>query len=320
MAKLTIITPLHCDSEEKRGWFRECVESVRAQDFEDWRWIVIDDAGPVEPEQPDDPRIRLIRSRTRRGVARCRNLAARLSTTEAILPLDGDDLLAPGALSVLWSAWDPRLLVYGDVQYIENGEPGRVLRFPDYSFDALLRFGAGPVTALHSKECWRAAGGWKPRFHAGLEDVEYWIAAGAKGYCGLHLNVITLLYRKHPQSRTRKMRESGLQKRMEEEIRALHGDLYNGIRPRGCCGGERPRQTGHVLPSRPVPPGPKVKVRYLGRRLDPFYVRGRASGFHYAVQGPGVEFEILEPDLPSFLTLGRGKDFEVVSRCGRSCN
>lgn len=306
---VTIITAVRCDTQEKQGWFTECATSVLKQTHQEWKWVVVDDASPFPPEAPNDPRIRLIRSEKHRGVARCRNLAVRLAETEAILPLDGDDLLVPDAISQLVLLWDPKRLVYGDVQVLENDQPGQVIHFPPYSFDGVLKFVTGPVVALHSKECWKAAGGWKAKYREGLEDVEYWIAAGAKGYCGVKLDTVILYYRRHPESRTKRMRRAFLQKTQEDLIRADHADLYTWHRPPGCCGGGMPSRKTRPSPHRLGLPGPKVQMVYKGRRVDEFFVRGAISEYKYPVTGVGATFEVLVADVPGFLRLGRGKDF-----------
>lgn len=321
--KLTIITALRCDTPEKKRWFAECAESVLAQDFEDWEWVVVDDASPHTPDLVSDVRVRVVRASTNQGPAMCRNTAVRLARTEAVLPLDGDDKLAPGALTRLWAVWDPKRFVYGDIQLIENGMPGRTIPFPPYTFQGSMKFmGEVPVTALHGVSAWRAGGGWKTEFDAGLEDLEYWISLGAAGFCGKKLDgPPLLLYRKHTTSRSQAMRMDQRQKEMEQKIREYHADLYKGEYPMGCCGGRRgaAASSTNQLPIKAEPrkltgthiEGGKVLTRYNGRRTGHFQVRGKITGEYYQIDEQGQIFEVWAADAPTFQRLGRGKDFTV---------
>jgi len=214
------------------------------------------------------------------------------------------------------------MFVYADIQLLENGVPGRVIAFPPYSFERSLEFkGNVPVTALHGKAAWRAAGGWKTRFEAGLEDLEYWISMGAAGYCGRHVAGVSLLYRRHPESRSQRMRRELKQQEMERKIKEFHSEIYQGRYPMGCCGGSKSRTVSAPKVARaPLPATPntasftgggKVWVRYNGRRMAEIQVRGRTTGVYYKVERTGYEFPIWAADAPTFRRLGRGKDFTV---------
>ena len=327
MPEITIITPAYLDSREKITWLNEAIQSVQAQDFADWEMNIVDDSSPLQFEPPGDPRVRYVRASKRQRPAMCRNTAVALARAECLLPLDADDKLAgPSTLSSLYEVWrqQPNTVVYGDMQYLTNGQLGKVIQFPQYSFKKVLDpRGMIPVTAMHSRDCHQAAGGWKAVFEHGLEDVEYWIAAGAAGFCGVKLDEVVLLYRRgHEDSRTRIMRSAGLQGEAQNLIRQMHVSLYEGRYPVGCCGGGR--TTKALAPvSRPGlnrAPTPlaaqqfahdTVWVRYNGRREGAFGMRGQATGQIYTVNGRGAEFEIYAIDANVFRRSGRGRDFSV---------
>jgi glycosyltransferase involved in cell wall biosynthesis len=85
---------------------RRAVESIRAQTFEDWQALVIDDGSEPRHQarlgahlaEMDDPRIRLILSPRNRGPAQARNTGIRLSRARYIAFLDGDDVWVPEKL------------------------------------------------------------------------------------------------------------------------------------------------------------------------------------------------------------------------------
>lgn len=327
MVQVTVLTAAWLDTPDKVAWLNDAGISILNQDFEDWNWIIVDDASPLSPEVINDPRIRVLRASRRQGPAMCRNTAAGLAQSDAIVALDADDMLAsPEVLGRMLDAWKrrPDRFYYGDLQLMENGIPGRVVQFAHYSFTQTLEpKGVVPVTAIHSKEAWYKGGGWKSAFEHGLEDVEYWISLGKAGFCGYKLDMTTLLYRKHPNSRTVSMRANGAskQKEMQDKIRAYHADVYEGRYPMSCCGGK----SGGAVSTAPLPiqparpralpeddlPGGKVWVQYNGQRAGEFFIKGQTTGTTYTVAGLSSKFEIHAQDAHFFRNLGRGKDFSV---------
>ncbi len=329
MPRVAILTAAFIDTPEKDDWLGEMIQSVQEQDFADWEMIVVDDASPIPVPPSGDPRVRLVRTSSQQGPAMCRNTAAALARAEAILPLDADDKLAsPQVLDTLFDHWehDQASIIYGDMQYLQDGRLGKVVKFPAYDFQKVLDpKGIIPVTAMHSRECWEAAGGWKPELSMGLEDVEYWIAAGAAGFCGTKVDLVTLIYRRHRESRTSRMRSARQEGTARNLIREMHADLYDGRFPMGCCGGSRSKQVAPTQapprmtapPPRDLPPGEAptehttIWVRYNGRRQGEFGVRGPATGIVYKISGTGAEFRIYTVDATIFRRSGRGRDFSV---------
>jgi len=329
MPEISIITAGRLDTPDKVTWLGEAIQSVQQQNVTDWEMIIIDDCSPLQFEPPGDPRVRYMRASKHQGPAMCRNTAVAVARSDCLLPLDADDKLAtPQTLEHLFGVWrqQPGAVVYGDMQYLEKGQLGKVIKFPQYSFQKVLDVrGMIPVTAMHSRDCHNAAGGWKSEFEHGLEDVEYWIAAGAAGHCGVKLDEVILIYRRgHTDSRTRRMRSAGLQGAAQNLIRQMHADLYEGRYPVGCCGGSRSRAVAPAVTpgiagnKTPTPlantmqfSNDTVWVRYNGRREGAFGVRGQGTGQVYTVNGRGAEFEIYAIDANIFRRSGRGRDFSV---------
>lgn len=353
MPKLSILIPAYIDHADKLPWLRDCLQSVRDQTVVDWEALVIDDTSPmligeIKAQFADDPRFRWFHAATNQGPALCRNTAAAMAESEALFALDSDDLAGePDAFARMLDAWsqDPTKIIYGNLQRLtaSGGEwhKGKVIVLAEYSFDWVLDLqGIMPVSALHSRECHLAAGGWKPDLGAGLEDIEYWIAAGKSGFCGQRINAVTLVYRKHETSRSYNLRYVN---RREDEmglkIKEIHSDVYAGRYPMGCCGGGRtvgnPPKNGNASNqgqgqvqqfSAPqsttldgYPPEQKVWVEYIGKKLASFTVRGPYTDIHYQVRGTGHRFEAHINDVPKFQSSGRRMDYAVgVSGPGQS--
>ena len=334
MTQISIITPAYIDTPEKVEWLRQAIKSVQAQDFSDWEMIVVDDASPLTLDVPDDPRVRVVRAAQQSKPSLCRNTAAALARSECLLPLDADDQLPVGSLRAMFELWDEdhKRVVYGNIQRLEPQDDGsydlgKEIKFPSYEFQRTLDFrGTIPVTAMHSKEAHTRAGGWKEDFEAGLEDVEYWISTGLAGFCGYHIDLITLYYRRSQQNRSWHMRKTNQREGlMRNIIYQMHEDIYEGRNyPMSCCGGKGARGGGtrvnRVAGNQYTPPatsldqvagGEKVWVEYNGKRQAAFGVRGGFSGISYGISGTGHKFEVHVQDLPIFRRSGRGKDFSI---------
>lgn len=93
--KFSIIVPVY----NVKPFLRECLDSVRAQAFEDWECVCVDDgsddgSGDILDEYAEeDPRFRIIHQ-TNSGVSVARNRALELVRGDYIGFLDGDDALS----------------------------------------------------------------------------------------------------------------------------------------------------------------------------------------------------------------------------------
>lgn len=341
MSKISIITPAYIDSADKKNWLMELIDSVIEQTYVDWELIIVDDNSPMKITSSvlKDERIRLLSLGRHKGPAIARNTAVAHANGKVIYPLDADDILLPDSLRLLYNVFekDTRKFVYGNLQVLmfdrktETFRKDRVIPFPAYDFDNVLDFrGTVPVNAMHSIHCHRAAGGWKSQFSAGLEDLEYWIAAGKAGYCGVHVDKVVGIYRRHTSNRTLKMRHENKEGEMHAAIRAAHADVFGGERPMGCC----PGSTKHIVnksvtsnvSQKNVPTSPTIAsaanvnnfkddeitwVQYVGPKQGTFGVVGIRTRTSYRIQGSGYIFKVHTSDLQRFKASGRGRDFII---------
>ena len=99
MPKFSIIIPAY----NVAPYLRECLDSVLAQDFENWECVVVDDEstdeGPriLDEYAAKDNRIRVIHQKNK-GEGGARNSGIAAAKGEWIFFLDGDDVMAPNAL------------------------------------------------------------------------------------------------------------------------------------------------------------------------------------------------------------------------------
>jgi glycosyltransferase involved in cell wall biosynthesis len=336
MPKISIITPVYCDISQKVDWLDEMIQSILSQTLIDWELILIDDKSPlpinsIAMKYEDEPRIRktepgvFFENAENSGPARTRNTAVGLAMSECILPLDSDDLLAgPEVLESMYDAWlvNPSVIIYGNLQqYTPIDSSGRfqrqeIIQLGEYSFELAMNLeGLMPVTAMHSKECHYQAGGWKASLAAGLEDVEYWIAAGKRGFCGEKINTTTLIYRRQEESRAYKLKHVNQQFRiMQNEIKQMHSDVYGGKFPMACCGKQTSAPindpivmsnqiTSGVISTNLInSQGQSIDERYWkwkqyrGAKKGSFAKISRLTQIQYMIQGDGHTFPIHEKD------------------------
>jgi glycosyltransferase involved in cell wall biosynthesis len=117
---LSIYTPSH-----NTRWLDTAYDSLRAQDYEDWEWVVLLNAG-ASWGRADDSRVKIYTS-TAQGVGALKRRAVELCSGEVLVELDHDDWLAPNALSEIARAFGANpdaSLVYSDcTQVNEDGSP-----------------------------------------------------------------------------------------------------------------------------------------------------------------------------------------------------
>lgn len=118
--RVSVFTPSH-----KTRFLDECLESLLAQTFTDWEWIVLLNGNARWRPADPDSRIRVVVDDNLTGVGAAKRMACAQATGEFLVELDHDDLLTPDALDKVVAAFDAHphaSLVYSDcVQILEDG-------------------------------------------------------------------------------------------------------------------------------------------------------------------------------------------------------
>lgn len=165
--------------------------------------VVVDDAStePVPADILNDPTIKVIRNPKNLYLAGALNVGVEAATGEYIIPLDADNRLAPGALSVLTDALDnDRTLdiAYGKLHLVTpNDADGFVSGWPPAEASNALQVqnrNQISSTALYRKKVWSRVGGYRRRCHT-AEDADFWSRALALGFTGRRVtDAVTLVY------------------------------------------------------------------------------------------------------------------------------
>jgi MoaA/NifB/PqqE/SkfB family radical SAM enzyme len=130
----------------------------------------------------DDPRVTLVRQGHSGQPALARNIGIRASAGALILPLDADDWISPTyvaeAVAVLRD--NPSVsIVYSDAHYSRLG----LVRARDYDFSTLLYANQLSYCSLFKRAVFDDTGGYRDNVR-GVEDWDFWVAAGSKGHFG----------------------------------------------------------------------------------------------------------------------------------------
>ena len=117
---LSVFTPSH-----NAAFLTDCFESLEAQTFEDWEWVVLLNRGAQWVPPRADPRVRVIVAPGFGGVGAAKYRACAEARGEILVELDHDDLLASNALRAIQEAFAERpdvALAYSHcAQILEDG-------------------------------------------------------------------------------------------------------------------------------------------------------------------------------------------------------
>lgn len=162
--------------------FEETVESVFRQLYQDWEWIIVNDASknPALVEKLNnlslrDERIRVIHREQNGHIARASNTGLAEATGDFVVLLDHDDLLQPEALS--WFAAEiaehPNLkMIYSDEDTLsESGKRYNPHLKPDYNPDLFLAHNTITHLAAFRRDRLTSMGGFRHQF-VGAQDYD----------------------------------------------------------------------------------------------------------------------------------------------------
>ena len=185
---VSIVTPTFNTGE----LFRETVRSVERQSFQQWEWLIVDDAStdPTGPEllrecAAGDERIRVIRHEQNSGPGAARNTGFAQARAQYVLIIDDDDLLEPTAIEQLYwfleshphyafaSTWE---VGFGAKEYLWNvgfEQGAKILESNVMGGRAMIR-----------RSAHQAVGGYDATIRGGMEDWDFWLRLANHGLWG----------------------------------------------------------------------------------------------------------------------------------------
>jgi len=254
---ISIITPFYNQGDV----FWETYQSVFAQTFTEWEWVIVDD-GSREPasvmllqelKDRNDARIRVITEEENKGLPAARNAGVKAAAFDFIFFLDSDDLIEPDYLEKALIT----LLLNPSFCFVNSWSTGFGARC--YNWRAGLDKGK-----LFLEQNWVAFAGlfrkeilekipFNEARREGLEDWEFWLASAAAGYWGYTIPERLFHYR---------IRENSHQKWENwdngEKQRKIEKEFRKRFSPPLKKGWPRPEKSVYTegLPVLPVPAVP----------------------------------------------------------------
>lgn len=229
---ISIIMP----SYNQGPYLTEALESILAQTYTNWECIIVDDGSQDNTPEVSksycakDPRIQYIYQENN-GVSAARNNGVAHSKGEFILPLDGDDKIAPEFLELTLKeiVKDRNIrVVYTDVQYF--GARNDVYKLPPFSIEQLMGMNVMCVTSLFRREDFDKTGGFNINMKEGFEDWDFWVSMFQDGKgTAVKVHKVLFYYRRKPISRNNTASKS------KTDFRRLiwenHKEMFSKIYP-----------------------------------------------------------------------------------------
>ena len=191
------------------------LESVWLQSMEDYECIIVDDCSTDGTEEigyayaEQDGRFHYYKTPHNLKLSGARNFGIERARGQYILPLDADDMLAPGALDTLAQALDDDPFIhiaYGHLDVINEDGSGQ--RRNDWPFDQfnwdgqMAHLNQLPYSSMIRREVIVALGGYRERDYR-AEDAAFWCRATSFGARAKKVTQdSTLIYRMRQDSKS----------------------------------------------------------------------------------------------------------------------
>jgi GT2 family glycosyltransferase len=233
--RITILTTVYNGAAH----LQETLDSVLAQEYGDYEWIVVDDGSTdatpeiLERAAAADPRVVVVRNETNRGIAASSNRGLAMASCEYVARLDADDLTLPGRFTqevAVLDADPAAVMVSMNYETFTDGgrtlgrshrdEPPEVVAFLLNLSNAV----GGHSQVMFRRSVVLAAGGYDESFPLSL-DYDLWTRLVPHGRIVI-LPGLGMRYRLHPASVTAKDRS--LQVRMSISVARRTLSAYLG--------------------------------------------------------------------------------------------
>ena len=227
MGNTLVSVILTCYNQEP--YLAEALESVLNQSYPHWECIILNDGSTDHSEDialqyvAKDKRFVYVYQENQ-GVVAARNHAISASQGAYILPLDGDDKIAPSYLEQAVDVLDRNpdiALVYCDV--LQFGEESGPMSLPEMTIRNLLRSGCCVSSSMFRRETYHQVGGYKEEMKDGWEDWEFFISLMESGGKVYKLEQPLFYYRILHHSRDRKIADKD---DLKKTLVQLHPVLY----------------------------------------------------------------------------------------------
>lgn len=173
-----------------------------------------------------------VQRHSNRGLSATRNRLISEAQGKLILPLDADNRLSPGFIENAIAAFnrDPNLgVVYGNRRLFCLVD--RDLPVAEFHLHRIAWRNYIDACAMFRRELWEDVAGYDESLWA-LEDWEFWIHAGKRGWRFQHLPQTALEYRVRPNSLLARVNTRSHYRKLNRIVMTKHFDLYSSLVPK----------------------------------------------------------------------------------------
>lgn len=227
---ISVIMPCYNQAQ----YLSEALESVMNQTYPHWECIIIDDGSTDGTKDiasdycKKDNRIKYM-FQENQGVVAARNNAIKISRGEYLLPLDGDDKIAPSfmekTLHVLQTSSSDVKVAYSKIERF--GIINQPFPLPHFSRLTLLNTNCLVCTALFRREDYDKTGGYNPNMKSGFEDWDFWLSMFEQGGTAVCIPEVLFYYRKKEATEeSRNNFNEETEQQLKRQLFVNHPDYY----------------------------------------------------------------------------------------------
>lgn len=175
---ISIIVPCYNQAQ----YLSDALDSVLAQTYPNWECVIINDGSPDNTDEiamvycEKDSRFKYLKQ-DNQGVSMARNNGIRASRGEYILPLDGDDMIAPTYCEKAIShflKFPETKLVYCKARFF--GDVNEQWDLPIYKYEEFIWSNCIFNSAFYKRVDYDKTPGYNPNMDSGLEDWDFWLS------------------------------------------------------------------------------------------------------------------------------------------------
>ncbi|MCJ7507641.1 MAG: glycosyltransferase family 2 protein, partial [candidate division Zixibacteria bacterium] len=198
----------------------ECLSSIRAQTFQDFELIIVDDYSSddsVEISKKFSPDF-LVCHETNLGTVVSKNDGIAKSTGEYVCCVDADDIIDPLFFESCVKALDEHkdaCVAYPDFWHFGDGLNNGVY-FIEYSYEQLRKFNFILGSSMFRRKAYDEIGGFSPEMEIGQEDWDGWLSMCELGWTAIRVPGYLYRYRNHGANRTIGMDYGSLREKLDE--------------------------------------------------------------------------------------------------------
>ncbi|MCC5806449.1 MAG: glycosyltransferase [Opitutales bacterium] len=226
--------------------FDETIRCLERQTFQQWEWIIVNDASTdpaaqarLEPlRRSSDPRIRVVDQERNGGPSAARNTGIAESLTEYVFMMDADDLIEPTTIEKsYWFLRSHPHCPWVNGWSVAFGAEEFLWRHGFEEREVFLRTNILTVSALFRKDALLRLGGYDEAFGHGFEDWLFWLKAAEEGLWGATMRDFFYWYRKREKHWDRwkdisnKKRHAALADTLPQRFPKIHAGGFPSFRP-----------------------------------------------------------------------------------------